>query len=109
VIISYFPKTLDRASITENRRGYGENVSKTQTDTAMDRGLILKHYEGFSAKSATKAVSARSGRPIGRWRPRLDLNADETVRAMIHRIQNPRSRFNIATIGTYSPDQISTA
>ena len=31
---------LDWASITENSRGYGENVSKTQTDTAVDCGLF---------------------------------------------------------------------
>jgi hypothetical protein len=36
-----FPNSLDWATIAENSRGYGVNVSKTQGNTRVDRGLLI--------------------------------------------------------------------
>jgi hypothetical protein len=53
---------MDWASITENIRGYGANIPKTQRIPGVDGGLIYQHWKGSFAKHASR-------RGIGRPEP----------------------------------------
>ena len=41
---------MDWASITENSRGYGANIPKTQRIPGVDGGLIYQYWKGSLVK-----------------------------------------------------------
>ena len=45
---------MDWASITENSRGYGANIPKTQRIPGVDGGLIYQYWKGSFAKRASR-------------------------------------------------------
>jgi hypothetical protein len=91
VIISYFPKSLDRALKSVKRRGLHEIISKTQANTAADRGFIsVFPRDSYAIRPWRKG--------IGEYRPH-----DQDSTAQI-RNQFPVNRYAAPIVGSRSDD-----
>ena len=70
----WFNNPLDWASKSAKRRGLCEINPRHSLQSLWDGGLILKHYEGFSANWIREGVSLVYNRPIRNERSRFDLH-----------------------------------
>jgi hypothetical protein len=71
----WFNNPLDWASITENSRGYGLNIPKTQRVPSVDGGLFFWEPRVSCAKATQRRGIVRSRASDQNGRARLDLGA----------------------------------
>ena len=85
---------MDWASITENIRGYGANIPKTQKVPGVDGGLIYQYWKGsFLQNGMAKGVSVDYGRWIKSRVLGLNCSPREPVPKLSRPIFSDRTGF----------------
>ena len=87
---------MDWASITENSRGYGAHIPKTQRIPQRTAGSKTLNPRGLYAIGATEGVLGVSVRTIKNGRARLDQASSEPAFISGRRIRDPRLPDTIA-------------